>query len=144
MFTKIMVPVDLAHAATVEKAIQIAADLARLHNAEIFLVGVTDTAPGSVAHDPAEYQQKLEQFAADHSSRHGCSMAAKVVICNDPAAELDEALEDGRASWEPAEYPEVDSSDIERFLEERIAAQMEEEQFDQMRDDRAEAESDSK
>ena len=57
---------------------------------------------------------------------------------------LDEALEDGRASWEPAEYPEVDSSDIERFLEERIAAQMEEEQFDQMRDDRAEAESDSK
>jgi len=94
MFTKIMVPVDLAHAATVEKAIQIAADLARLHNAEIFLVGVTDTAPGSVAHDPAEYQQKLEQFAADHSSRHGCSMAAKVVICNDPAAELDEALED--------------------------------------------------
>ena len=94
MFTKIMVPVDLAHAATVEKAIQIAADLARLHSAEIFLVGVTDTAPGSVAHDPNEYQQNLEQFAADHSSRHGCSMTAKVVICNDPAAELDEALED--------------------------------------------------
>jgi len=94
MFTKIMVPVDLAHAARVEKAIQIAADLAKLHNAEIFLVGVTDTAPGSVAHDPHEYQQKLEQFAADHSSRHGCSMNAKVVMCNDPAAELDEALED--------------------------------------------------
>ena len=94
MFTKIMVPVDLAHAATVEKAIQVAADLAKLHNAEIFLVGVTDTAPGSVAHDPNEYQQRLEQFAADHSSRHGCSMTAKVVICNDPAAELDEALED--------------------------------------------------
>jgi nucleotide-binding universal stress UspA family protein len=94
MFTKIMVPVDLAHAATVEKAIQVAADLAKLHNAEIFLVGVTDTAPGSVAHDPNEYQQNLEQFAADHSSRHGCSMTAKVVICNDPAVELDEALED--------------------------------------------------
>ena len=57
---------------------------------------------------------------------------------------LDEALEDGRASFEPEEYPEVDSSDIERFLEARITAQMEEEQFDQMRDDRAEAESDSK
>ena len=94
MFTKIMVPVDLAHAATVEKAIQVAADLAKLHNAEIYLVGVTDTAPGSVAHDPNEYQQNLEQFAADHSSRHGCSMTAKVVICNDPAAKLDQALED--------------------------------------------------
>jgi len=94
MFTKIMVPVDLAHAATVEKAIQVAADLAKLHKAEVYLVGVTDTAPGSVAHDPNEYRQNLEQFAADHSSRHGCSMTAKVLICNDPAAELDEALED--------------------------------------------------
>ncbi len=93
MFTKIMVPVDLAHAATMEKAIQNAADLAKLHDAKVFLVGVTDTAPGSVAHDPDEYQQKLEQFAADQSSRHGCAMTAKVVICNDPAAELDEALE---------------------------------------------------
>ena len=93
MFTKIMVPVDLAHAATMEKAIQNAADLAKLHDAKVFLVGVTDTAPGSVAHDPHEYQQKLEQFAADQSSRHGCAMTAKVVICNDPAAELDEALE---------------------------------------------------
>jgi len=94
MFKKIMVPVDLAHAATVEKAIQVAADLGKLHNAEIFLVGVTDTAPGSVAHDPAEFKQKFEQFAADHSSRHGCTMTPKVVICNDPAAELDLALED--------------------------------------------------
>ena len=57
---------------------------------------------------------------------------------------LDEALEDGRASFEPEEYTAIDSSDIERFLEERITAQMEEEQFEQMRDDRAEAESDSK
>jgi len=94
MFSKIMVPVDLAHAASLEKAIQIAADLGKLHNAEIFLVGVTDTAPGTVAHDPGEYQQRLERFTADHASRHGCSMTPRAVICNDPAAELDEALED--------------------------------------------------
>ena len=94
MFNKIMVPVDLAHAATVEKAIRIAADLGKQHHAEIHLVGVTTTAPGSVAHDPAEYERKLEQFTADHSAHHGCTMTPKVLLCNDPAAELDEALED--------------------------------------------------
>ena len=93
MFNRIMVPVDLAHAASLEKAIKVAVDLAKLHDARIFLVGVTDTAPGAVAHDPAEYQQKLEQFTANCCDRHGYAMTAKVVICNDPAAELDEALE---------------------------------------------------
>ena len=94
MFTKIMVPVDLAHAETVDKSIRIAADLGKQYNADIYLVGVTDTAPGSVAHNPAEYEQKLEQFTADHSARHSCAMTHKVVLCNDPAAELDEALEE--------------------------------------------------
>ena len=94
MFNRIMVPVDLAHAATVDKSIRIAADLGKQYNAEIYLVGVTDTAPGSVAHNPAEYEQKLERFTADHSARHGCAMTPKVVLCNDPAAELDRALEE--------------------------------------------------
>ncbi len=94
MFSKIMVPVDLEHAVAVEKSIKVAADLAKLNEADIFLVGVTATPPGTVAHNPAEYQQKLEEFAADHSSRYKCVMTPRVVLCNDPAAELDRALED--------------------------------------------------
>lgn len=94
MYKKIMVPVDLAHASTVEKAIKIAADLGKLYDAEVFLVGVTATAPGAAAHDPAEYEQKLEKFAADHSATLGHKLTPKSVLCNDPAAELDEALED--------------------------------------------------
>jgi nucleotide-binding universal stress UspA family protein len=94
MYKKIMVPVDLAHAATVEKAIKVASDLGKIYDAEIYLVGVTASPPGSVAHDPAEYKQKLEQFAADHSSNLGCTLIPRVVLCNDPAAELDSALEE--------------------------------------------------
>ncbi|NNE63222.1 MAG: universal stress protein [Gammaproteobacteria bacterium] len=93
MYKKIMVPVDLSHADTVEKSIKTARDLSKIYDSEIYLVGVTATAPGSVAHDPAEYEQKLKKFAADHSSNLGCTMIPKVVICNDPAVELDEALE---------------------------------------------------
>jgi nucleotide-binding universal stress UspA family protein len=93
MFSTIMVPVDLAHAATVAKSIEIAAGLGKTYNADIYLVGVTATPPGSVAHDPEEFEQKLNQYAADQSSKLGCSLKPRVVLCNDPAAELDQALE---------------------------------------------------
>ncbi len=93
MFSTIMVPVDLAHAATVAKSVEIAAGLGKTYNADIYLVGVTATPPGSVAHDPEEYEQKLNQYAADQSAKLGCTLRAKAVLCNDPAAELDQALE---------------------------------------------------
>ena len=93
MYKTIMVPVDLAHASTVEKSLKTARDLGKMYDAEIYIVGVTATTPGSVAHDPAEYEEKLKKFAADHSRSLGCVMIPKVVICNDPAVELDEALE---------------------------------------------------
>lgn len=93
MYSTIMVPIDLAHASTVAKAVEIAAGLGKTYDADIYLVGVTATPPGSVAHDPEEYEQKLKQYATDQSSKHGCSLKSKVVLCNDPAAELDQALE---------------------------------------------------
>jgi nucleotide-binding universal stress UspA family protein len=93
MFSNIMVPVDLAHAATVTKAVKLAAVLGKTYNADVYLVGVTATPPGSVAHDPEEFEQKLNQYAADQASKLDCSLKAKTVLCNDPAAELDQALE---------------------------------------------------
>ena len=71
MFSTIMVPVDLAHADTVAKSVEIAAGLGKTYNANIYLVGVTATPPGSVAHDPEEFEQKLKQYAAEQSSKHG-------------------------------------------------------------------------
>lgn len=94
MFSKIMVPVDLEHAATLEKAIRVAADMAKQYQAEIHLVGVTMSAPGAVAHNPAEYELKLQQFAADHSAQHDCAMTSKMLLSNDPAVEVNNALEE--------------------------------------------------
>ena len=93
MFSTIMVPVDLAHADTLDKSIKIAADLGKQYNARIYVVGVTASAPGAVAHDPAEYAQKLDEFTAAHSQAQGIDMIAKPVHCNDPAVELDDALQ---------------------------------------------------
>ena len=93
MYSTIMVPVDLAHAATVEKAIKTAADIGKLYQSKVVLVGVVNTAPGSVAHDPQEYAQKLSQFTESHAELCSYPMQSKTVICNDPAAELDKALE---------------------------------------------------
>jgi nucleotide-binding universal stress UspA family protein len=88
-----MVPVDLAHTATVTKAVELAAGLGKTYNADVYLVGVTATPPGSVAHDPEEFEQKLNQYAADQASKLGCSLKSRTVLCNDPAVELDQALE---------------------------------------------------
>jgi nucleotide-binding universal stress UspA family protein len=93
MFSTIMVPVDLAHAATVTKAVELAAGLGKTYNADVYLIGVTATPPGSVAHDPEEFERKLNQYAADQASKLGCTLKSKTVLCNDPAAELDQALE---------------------------------------------------
>ena len=93
MYSTIMVPVDLDHADTVEKAVNIAVDIGKIYDAEIYLVGATATTPGSIAHNPVEYGEKLTQFTTEHSQSTGYTLKSKVVICNDPAAELDVALE---------------------------------------------------
>ena len=41
MYSKIMVPVDLAHESTVEKAIKVAADIGKLYEANVCIVGVS-------------------------------------------------------------------------------------------------------
>jgi nucleotide-binding universal stress UspA family protein len=92
MYHIIMIPVDLEHAGQLDKALATSVDLARLYNAELFMVGVTSSAPGAVAHNPAEYAQKLEAFAAEQTKRHGIQFSARAVTSPDPAIDLDDAL----------------------------------------------------
>jgi nucleotide-binding universal stress UspA family protein len=92
MYHIIMIPVDLGHAGQLDKALATSADLAKLYNAELFVVGVTSSAPGAVAHNPAEYAQKLEAFAAEQTKQRGIRFAAKAVTSPDPAVDLDDAL----------------------------------------------------
>lgn len=92
MFNRIMVPVDLAHAASLDRALICAADLARQHSAEIVYVGVTAPTPGSVAHTPAEYKGKLAEFATGQADKYGVSATSHVVESHDPAVQMDKDL----------------------------------------------------
>lgn len=92
MFTRIMAPVDLAHAGRLEKALRAAAELARLWDVPVCYVGVTTETPDSVAHNPREFAEKLEAFGRAQAEAHGHKATAKAYASHDPAADMDETL----------------------------------------------------
>ena len=92
MFRKIMVPVDLAHVQSLQKALDVAAALARQYDAGLCYVGVTTSQPNAVARNPDEYRSKLEAFARDHAPDNGQAPAVAVFTSHDPASDLDDIL----------------------------------------------------
>ena len=94
MFTKILVPVDLAHLDALERALTAAADLARHYRAEVCYLGVTATTPGTVARTPEEYADKLKGFAGEQGRVHGQPTSAHCISSPDPVADLDDHILD--------------------------------------------------
>ena len=92
MYKRIMVPVDLAHAERLTRALDIAALLARQDGATLVYTGVGSGLPGSVAHNPKEFADKLQRFADAQRGAHGLPVEAHAVISHDPAADLDDRL----------------------------------------------------
>lgn len=92
MYNKIMVPVDLAHLDALEKALTVAADMARHYHAALCYVGVTTSQPSAVARTPEEYRKKLLAFAQGHAPDNGHEATASVYMSNDPVADLDDIL----------------------------------------------------
>jgi nucleotide-binding universal stress UspA family protein len=92
MYNRIMVPVDLAHADALKKAIATAAGLAKSHGAELTFVGVTAAGPGQVARTESGYVEKLRAFAEAAGQEHGVRVAADTVHRHDVTADLDKAL----------------------------------------------------
>lgn len=92
MYTKIMVPVDLAHIERLQKAITTATDLAKHYSIPICFVGVTAETPTEVAHTPKEFAQKLEAFGVGQSQEHGLKIETKAYPSHDPAIDLDKTL----------------------------------------------------
>jgi nucleotide-binding universal stress UspA family protein len=80
------------HADKLGKALRIAADIAGLYDAPVRYVGVSSSAPGPLAHTPAEYAAKLEALAAAQSARHGHAASAHPMISHDPTADLEGTL----------------------------------------------------
>jgi nucleotide-binding universal stress UspA family protein len=92
MYRTIMVPVDLAHADRLEKAIRAAADLARANRATLHFVGVTPGAPTDVAKNPKSFADKLANFAAVQGELLGVPVKAHAVVHNDVDLALDEQI----------------------------------------------------
>jgi nucleotide-binding universal stress UspA family protein len=93
MFRRIMVPVDLAHAARLERALAASADLARASGAELVYVGVTGSQPGTVARTFEEFRAKLDAFARATAERLGHPNArAEAIRLHDVTVDLDRAL----------------------------------------------------
>lgn len=92
MFKNIMVPIDLAHAGKIEKALETAAMLARQDGATVTYVAVGGPAPSSLAHTPAEFAQRLDDFARAQGDAHGITATAHAVTSHDPSADLDATL----------------------------------------------------
>lgn len=92
MYSKIMVPIDLAHIQLIEPTLQTVADLAQHYNAEVCYVGVTTNTPGSVARTPQEFTQKLEAFAQERARVHGQPVSTHTIVSPDPIADLDDDL----------------------------------------------------
>lgn len=92
MYSKIMVPVDLAHLQHLDKAIATAADLAKRYAIPLCIVGVTAETPTEVAHTPAEFRKRLEDFGAAQSKTHGLQIEAAAYTSHDPAVDVDKTL----------------------------------------------------
>jgi nucleotide-binding universal stress UspA family protein len=92
MFKKILAPVDLRHLDHLGKALDVAAALAKDNKAELIYVAVTTTAPSEFAHNPAEFEKVLADFAAKSGAEHGVATQAKAVFSHDPTSDLDDTL----------------------------------------------------
>ena len=92
MYSKIMVPVDLAHADKLEKALRVAADLSRHYEAPILYVGISSALPGPVARTPEEFAKKLKAFGQAQAKERGIEAEARAYTSHDPARDLDTTL----------------------------------------------------
>jgi nucleotide-binding universal stress UspA family protein len=93
MYSSIIVPVDIEHGESLEKALKTAADLSDHYDAPACLVGVTTAVPSAVAHTPEEFSGKLDAFAKEQGAKHGVAFTSKVMVSHDPTIDLDKTLE---------------------------------------------------
>ncbi len=92
MYSRIVVPVDLAHSDHLAKALDTATDLARHYGATLTYVSVTAETPTSVAHNPKEFGEKLAEFARRRSEADGVKIDTKAYTATDPTIDIDSRL----------------------------------------------------
>jgi nucleotide-binding universal stress UspA family protein len=120
MFSKIMVPVDLVHKDNLQKALDVAGDMAKLYGATIDVVSVGGELPGQLGHSPREFGDQLQGFADELRKKYGVTVKADPLMAHDPAVETTAELLKGiekigadlviMASHEPGFFEHIFSS----------------------------------
>lgn len=91
MFSKIMVPVDLAHLDAISRALEVAAALSKLHGAPIIYVGVFDKVPTSAARTREERVAQMRNLAQSEAQTRGFdaqNAQSLAIFSDDPGADL--------------------------------------------------------
>lgn len=92
MFKKILVPVDLGHLETLSRALRVACELAKSHDAEVVYASVYGNQSRTGLPQPNDYADELEAFAERQGAAQGISASALPIFSHDPDAELSSAL----------------------------------------------------
>ncbi len=92
MFSRIMVPIDLAHQDALGKAVDIACSMAREHKAELCFVSISGELPSEIARSSGEYREKLQAFAERKAQEYAIPTQALTLASPDPGAEVDRKL----------------------------------------------------
>lgn len=89
MFRKIVVPVDLSEKDSLRKALEVAADQAKLYDAEVTLVSVVGGLQAKVSNSSGKYSRKLAEFAEGVSELYGVNFKSIVYEVPDPSVQVD-------------------------------------------------------
>ncbi|WP_297768292.1 universal stress protein [uncultured Roseovarius sp.] len=92
MFSTIMVPVDLVHKDTLDKALDVAGDIAKRHGATIKVVSVGGELPNELGHNAGEFTETVKKFADRLRDKYGVNVEAETIISHDPEVETTSAL----------------------------------------------------
>ena len=92
MFSRIMVPVDLAHIPRLHKALEVASSCAKAFDVPVTYVGVTAATPGTQGHNPKEFEERLRAFGQEQAGAHGLTADVRMIISHDPTVDVDDAL----------------------------------------------------
>lgn len=92
MYSRILVPVDLAHIDKLSKALNTAIDIGKHYNATLHYVTVANRPPSSVAHNTHELEDELRLFAEEQGKDHGVKTTWSFIESPDTAVELEKRL----------------------------------------------------
>ncbi|WP_425091671.1 universal stress protein [Tropicimonas sp. S265A] len=84
MYSRILVPIDLANTPKLTRALEAAARLARDHDAKVIYLNVVDTAPSMPGESEGQRtRDAMDVFAAEQANLHGIETADHVALRGD-------------------------------------------------------------